>query len=390
MRRAVAVLAAAAILAVVGCDGDSPTPAPSPPVELRWEEVSVPMPPGPPGRVMLRDAASCDGRWYLTGAVNTGGYETRPAVWSSPDARTWTPVALRPLTYYGERHVMFSAACRGDRLAVLGSKVGGAHGNPRVSSWAQRPDGSMIEVKASFELYGGPLAVNVSRLAGGSDGFMIAGNRMSGAAAWTSPDSAEFTIHEAVPELASDDRGETWAFEAARTRDGWAMVGGLIPAGRIDRDPLAWRSTDGIAWTREPVPGDPTAYDELQRVVIVDDGPLAVGLRGNGFGAWTRTGGTWAAAGAFGRYAGDKPPIVSSLTVAPGGVVACVSDGAAFALWSSADRGGSWRAVGAPAPMPAGTDRAAVARSDGRQVLLLADDGTQARLWLTDRPVTAG
>jgi hypothetical protein len=67
-----------------------------------------------------------------------------------------------------------------------------------------------------------------------------------------------------------------------------------------------------------------------------------------------------------------------------------VSDGAAFALWSSADRGGSWRAVGAPAPMPAGTDRAAVARSDGRQVLLLADDGTQARLWLTDRPVTAG
>ena len=59
------------------------------PVRPRWHALALPMPAGPTGRLMLRDAVACAGRWYVVGAVGGADGATRPAAWTSTDARTW-------------------------------------------------------------------------------------------------------------------------------------------------------------------------------------------------------------------------------------------------------------------------------------------------------------
>jgi hypothetical protein len=379
-----ALLTAAGGLAACG----EPAEREEPPLRPTWSEVTLPVPAGT-GRAVPRDAAECAGRWYVVGAVAAPDGGTVPAAWTSTDAQTWTPVPVRPRTFYGRQNVLYTVACREGRMAAVGGKVGGAHGNPRVSSWRQLDDGSLDEVLAGFELYGGPYAVNVARLTAGPAGWLIVGNRTSGAAVWLSPDSKQFRILEGVPGLASDGAGETWLFDAVPVTDGWLAVGGIIGKGRIDRDPMAWTSPDGRTWTRVEVPGT-EEYDELQRVVVADDTPVAVGLRGRAFGAWRREGDGWAAAGGFGAPAGSGVPAVRGLAVTPDGVLAATSDGVAHALWLSPDRGGSWRGVSAPAAMPVGADKAVAVAAGGGSLLLLVDDGRAGRAWLAPTPVGAG
>ena len=88
---------------------------------------------------------------------------------------------------------------------MVGAKSGGAHGNPRVTTWYRRDDGVFTDVVAAFELYGGPLAVTVGRIAGGPDGWLIAGARTSGAAVWLSDDATDFRLVDGDPALSSDD-----------------------------------------------------------------------------------------------------------------------------------------------------------------------------------------
>lgn len=59
--------------------------------------------------------------------------DTRPAAWFSPDRETWTPVPVYARTYWGRRAILNSIAYSRDRIAVVGARSGGAHGNPRVT-----------------------------------------------------------------------------------------------------------------------------------------------------------------------------------------------------------------------------------------------------------------
>ncbi|MFD0593496.1 hypothetical protein ACFQZ4_13975 [Catellatospora coxensis] len=186
-----------------------------------------------------------------------------------------------------------------------------------MTQWYGGPDGPMHEVIAGFQLYGGPDAVNVARLAGGPRGWAIAGNRLAGAAVWLSPDAAEFGLREGVPELAGDARGETMAYDVTPVPDGWLMVGALSPADRIDRDALAWLSPDGERWSRVPAPASPE-YEEFDRVAVVAGTPYAVGLRGARFGAWRLVDGGWADAGVFGSTRPGPVAWVAELAVTDG------------------------------------------------------------------------
>ncbi|PWR05230.1 hypothetical protein DKT68_27980, partial [Micromonospora acroterricola] len=293
VRRVIAVFGLVALL-LAGCDssaepagdtsagdtsaGARPSTA-TPALRPGWQPLTLPAPPGGAGRLLLRDAAACAGRWFLVGGVADTAGGTRPAAWTSLDGTTWAVVPIRADSFYGRQNVLLSVACRDGRAAVIGAKVGGAHGYPRVSTWRQRADGTLLEVQASFETFGGPKAVNVSRLAAGAPGWLIVGNRSAGAASWvSSPEAAEFALVEGAPELASDGAGVTWAFDAVAVPAGWVAVGGLLPAGRIDRDPAVWSSPDGRSWRRTVLPGGPE-YEELQRVTLVGGVPAAVGLR---------------------------------------------------------------------------------------------------------------
>ncbi len=370
-----------------GCTPAVPTPVPETVLRPQWRELTLPAPPGPSGRLVLRDATVCGGRWYLSGALADPAGVTRPVVWTSADAENWRSLEFQGTSYYGERAVIYALGCRGDRIAMLGARSGGAHGNPRITQWYGGPDGPLHEVIAGFQLYGGPDAVNTVRLAGGPLGWAIAGNRLAGSAVWLSPDATGFTIREGLPELAGDARGRTTAYDVLPVGGGWLMVGALTRADRIDRDALAWRSPDGEHWTRLPAPESPD-YEEFDRVALLAGTPYAVGLRGARFGAWRLVDGAWSEAGVFGSTRPGPVAWVAGLAVVDAGLVTVVSDGEMYRLWLMSPEQG-WVSVTSPAPLrAAGVSAAGVAGAGGR-VLAMSDDGSGAHVWITDLP-TAG
>jgi hypothetical protein len=386
VRAAAAGMLAALVLAAAaaaGCDDPDP-PAPVPPVAIAWQPGTLPVAGG--DAIMLREATACGGAFFVVGAVRDQSGGTRPAAWLSRDGATWSPMAFAPRTFYGRQNILYAVACANGRLAALGAKVGGAHGNPRTSSWTQDADGVLREVTAPFELFGGPQALNVNRLDAGPSGFLISGNRMSGAAAWVSSDGATFGLVERAAGLASDQAGETYAFDAAALPPGWLIVGGFIAKGRVDRDPMGWRSPDGRTWTRLATSGATRDYDELQRVAVLDGVPMAVGLRGSSFGGWRLNGDTWQPAGAFGTVRPGGGSSVRSLVASNGRLLAVTATAEGYSGWVSTDRGGSWRPVSLPS-VPAGADHAVAltAGADGR-LLLVTDDGVTGRVYLAETP----
>ena len=311
-----------------------------------WTEVSL--------RGLLRDAVACGQHWYVVGGRTSADDGTSPAAWASTDGRTWRSLTLHPLpsSYYGPRSVLYAVACAHDRIAAIGSAVGGAHGNARVSTWYQRPDGSLAEAAAPFETYGGETAVDASRIAGGPSGFLIAGNRTGGAAAWLSPDGTRFRLFENAPGLAG-----------AAARDGAVLDRQYVLVGSLGDAPAAWSSTDGTSWRRVGMPIE-GGYAEAQRVVRLGADLIAVGPRGSTFGAWR--GPDWSPVGRFGT---PDPAGIRSLTVARGRLYAAAGE-----LWRSTDGGRSWVTV--TTPRGAGPPTAVAGRDN--HILLIATD----RAWL--------
>ncbi len=376
-------LALALTLIVVGCDRGGHTSVT--PIRPAWHEVTLPTPPGPAGRLAVRDATACAGRWYLVGAVIGGHESSRPAAWTSDDGRTWTLMTLHPTTYYARRAVLTSVACRDGRVAMVGSRSGGAHGNPRVTSWYPRADGALVDMRAPFELYGGPEAISVRHVAAGPHGWLIAGNRLSGASVWPSTDATDFRIVDDDPALRSNANTRTTALDQVWDGAAWTVVGRVETTGRVSPGPLAWTSADGDHWTRQPVPAGTAGFADLERVVDDDGTLVAVGLRGDRFGVWQRTGAHWRAGDAFGKYSSHLtgPPFVSGLVARSRAAVTAVSDGRRFGLYATVG-GRRWRPVAAPTRPTASGDTQLSVASDADEVLLLSDDGTTGRVWLAE------
>jgi hypothetical protein len=139
-----------------------------------------------------------------------------------------------------------------------------------------------------------------------------------------------------------------------------------------------------VTWRRAPVPAA-AENEELQRVLADPGGELALGVRGDGFGAWRgSTGGeSWRAAGRFGSFAGSGLPMVAGLATGPAGdAYAVVGDGSRYRLWSSTD-GTSWTERRLPAAVPVGDQRTVAVAGTGGLLLLAAEDGASSRLWVT-------
>ncbi|MBM2618251.1 membrane lipoprotein lipid attachment site-containing protein [Actinoplanes sp. LDG1-06] len=242
-----------AVLLVAACSKPEQTPT--------WTRIDLPA----DGPVVLTDVADCDGTWWAVGAVRTGATETRPAAWTGDP---WTEVRFvpRPESYYGPRQIIRSVACADGRVAMVGSVPGGAHGNPRVSTWRRQADGRMTENKAPFETYGGDEAIDVGPIAASRQGFAIAGTRTSGAAAWLSSDGVTFTLDE------SDRAGTSATGITARPDGSW-----LITGTGADQQPAAWVVDDGRwAPAAPPPPVRETGVDSRNSPVE----PVAVAERG--------------------------------------------------------------------------------------------------------------
>ncbi|WMF04479.1 hypothetical protein [Micromonospora robiginosa] len=385
LRSVVVVVAGVAVL-LAACRSAPEEPAAPAPVRPAWRAVELPVPAGPAGRLLLRDAARCADRWYAVGGLVDPAGETRPAAWTSSDGTTWSALPVRAQTFYGRQHVLYAVACRDGGMAALGAKNGGVHGNPRTGSWVWRPGGPLREVPAAFELFGGPRAVSASRLAAGPGGWLIAGARTDGAAVWTSPDAGGFEVREGVAELAGDGRGRTAAYDAAPLGSGWLVVGSLLPAGGTALTPLAWSSADGRSWRRAALPAD--GGGAAERVVLRDGAPTAVGPVRDGFAVWQapadRPDG-WRRVGGFGA---DGPGVssVTGLVGVGGRLVAVTGDGADRRLWISGDGGVSWRPVIVPTPVPASGDAALAVAAGDAGLVVVADDGKTSRAWWAALP----
>lgn len=357
---------------------------------MKWEQRSLPDHPGAPGRVVVRDAVSCDGRWFVVGAVlldhPSETRDTRPAAWvSDDDGQTFEPIDITTDTYWGRRAILNSIACSRDRIAVVGARSGGAHGNPRVTTFYLDPAGRLDDVLALFTQFGGVSATSVGPISGGSGGWLIAGNRLSGPGVWHTDDPTGFTLVEGEPGLTRDGDVESLAQAAAWDGSAWVLVGAGAPKGELlDRDPLAWTSPDGLHWRTQDVPAQPES-EEVHRVVGLGAGDvLATGTVGDRFAAWRRVDGVWQEPVRFGSVAEDWTgvPYVASLVADDTTVLATLSDGSEYGLWSSLDRGASWTRVAIPTrPSTAADHTLVVGDGASGRLLLLGDVGDGGEVW---------
>ncbi|MGL5824859.1 MAG: hypothetical protein ACRCYU_08580 [Nocardioides sp.] len=382
-RLLMALLASAGLL--VACTGADVSTSEGP--AISWTERTLPAPPGSSGRSVVRDAVRCGAAWYVVGAgfldQPTDDRNTRPAAWRSADGVTWTPIKVDARTFWGRRAILNSVACSNKRISVVGARSGGAHGNPRVTTFYLDPSGRLVGVRTTFVQYGGISATNVGPISGGPTGWLIAGNRVSGPGVWVTDDPRGFTRVEGEPGLTDDGDLESLAQASGWAGEGWVLVGAGARTGRhLDRDPLAWTSTDGLAWRAQAMPAEPETED-VHRVVALPDGRLlAVGVRGDTFAAWVRDAdGRWQRSVRFGMLAElwRGSPYVASLAVTSTGVLATVSTGTDYELWHSGD-GADWQRLTPPLAPETASDHALVAGS-GDPLLLLADNGGGARVW---------
>ena len=253
-----------------------------------------------------------------------------------------------------------AAATGGSRSS--GAKSGGAHGNPRVRTFygtARRRDWPRYPRRTST-CTAAPAQVSVNRMAGGPEGWLIAGNRDGGAAVWNSPDATRFTI---VGERAGagQRRGALHGRrnDAVAVDAGWLIVGSGRPTGRIDRDPLAWTSPDGRTLHPGAAAGRPptTRWRSGCSVRPTGSSPSAWPARASRPGGATASG-AWRLAGGGpvrrdrrrdgrrrcesgrGRWTATSSPRPSA------------ADG--HRLWSGDLAGNGWRPVDLPVPVPTG------------------------------------
>ncbi|MDT0184957.1 hypothetical protein Q9S36_32710 [Microbacterium sp. ARD31] len=383
--RPVGVLAVVGVLAFAGCTG-SPGRTDEPVrVTVSWTERTLPAPAGAPGRTVVRDAVGCGDGWWVVGAVfldrPTETRDTRPAAWFSPDRTTWASVAVDASTYWGRRAILNSVACSRGRIAVVGARSGGAHGNPRVTTFRLEGD-RLVDVSAVFTQYGGVTATNVGPIAGGPPGWLITGNRLSGPGVWFTDDPRGFTRVEGEPGLTDDGDLESLAQGAGWSGEEWVLVGAGARTGRhLDQDPLAWTSRDALAWTPEEMPAADGVQDVHRVVALDDDRVLAVGRSGDGFAAWVRDDDGWGDAVPFGRIADSwrGAPYVASLVRTSVGVLATVSTGDRYQLWQTGD-GRDWRQVAVPLEPQTAGDHTLVA-AEGDDLLLVGDAGDGGHVW---------
>jgi hypothetical protein len=350
---------------------------------LTWRAVQLPVPAGE--RALVRGATWCDDRWVVVGATADARGNTKPAVWASGDGRQWRTLPLDPGgDFYAARAVLTSVGCAHGRLAVLGARSGGAHGNPRTASWRELPDGSLAAVRAPFELYGGQNAVAVNRLVGGPRGYLIAGTRVRGAAVWSSRDGHRFRLHEGAPGLASTSQVSTQAVDAAWWHGVWTVVGvSSDDTGRLTA--TAWTGSGAGPWTPTSLPGGGT-ITTAERLALTGVGPVAVGLDDQGFGVWADRQGRWSQESTFAAKDpdGTSAAYISGAAWTGSLLAATYSDGARFRLAIGAT--GGLDVVPLPVTVTVRGDHTVTIATHLDDAVLLTDDGAEGRVWLTRVP----
>ncbi|MBI3750340.1 MAG: hypothetical protein HY263_01625 [Chloroflexi bacterium] len=267
-----------------------------------------------PGQAVIADVAVSGQRLVAVGFVGIDG-TWRADAWSSTDGRTW---AVHPIDEASWTFAVAIAVAPDGTFVAVGRK------DREAAAW-RSPDGIAWT----------PATVGSLEATEGDATGSGTTSSATGSAAPTRPlDQAE-----RMTTIVSTDRG--------------LVAGGSVGPELGDRHARLWRSADGLAW--QPVPDDPGAFAGAEVAAIewtatgyVALGRLGTGGRATGSIAWRSSDGL-----AWTRV--DDPALASGLAVSlvmtPAGLLAVGSDGdeREAVAWSSVD-GASWtRAPSEPA-----------------------------------------
>ncbi|MDL9979085.1 hypothetical protein [Microbacterium candidum] len=372
-----ALIAAVCLLALTACTNVSPPPPSTNPTAVApthmsagWTEIAA---PAPGARVLTMVAT---GRTLLAfGSVPTGAARA-PAAWTTTDLGTWTRLETHAVTAYGEVAQFIMGADADGRVVAFGQAYGGAHSNPRPTTWAgdlHRLD----EHEQPYTLFGGEDAIGVTAMASSGGIALISGAwdgpHGYGAAVWLTKDGVRWTRIADAPGLSSAPGEQTFANSASWVADGFVLAGSVMSAGTTK--PLVWRSPDGIHWTRSAL-SSPT-----------DAAALASAC---GTAGCTTVGATLAASQQLRCWRTDTAGTQTAQSSGPGHGLIDVTQVVLFGdralvvgsidhvatLWSVGADCSGWSAI----PTPARSEDAAAAVLGGH--LILATTGPDAsRLW---------
>jgi hypothetical protein len=237
------------------------------------------------------------------GVVAVGDCQGRAAAWVSPDGLTWSraqvPHENTAIDRLSGTH-MTSATAGGSGLVAVGYEHYRVTGQQVAAAWTS-PDGltwSRSQVNHGNSAYGGRGKSFVLAVTAGGPGLVAVGfekGLTSGelvAAVWVSQDGSEFLR---VPHDDASLGGPGKARLDAVVAAGAGLVAvGSEQCGSAPAVAAAWTSTDGLAWSRVPLPeirpGKRDRYrpdSRLSAVTVGGPGIVAVGAAPGGHSAMT-------------------------------------------------------------------------------------------------------
>ena len=290
-----------------------------------------------------------------------------------------------PARYYAFRARWRSVITDGTRIYAFGGAPGGAHSNPRWTSW-QGDRGGVTEYPQLFETFGGPGA-------GGVTGMTFVAGRPEIIGSWTSEaaglDIVSWTLHgtswrrgtSTGTALASNERVLNIIRAVGLDDEGTALAGAVsrLGNGEVSLDPAVWRSTREASPVRIDLPS--VAPGQATDVSCARTGCLAAGYVKHRLAVWEVLGQRAVTA--------QQLPYVhvtsdSVALVGPPGAkttsVLTTSRGQSLVLSQSS---GTWRLL--EGPLGTATAWAAVG---GRTYVITKKSDGSSTLWVSGRPLS--
>ncbi len=250
-RTAIVGIVSAALLSACSQHSEQDQSAPLP---LRWERVQLPGDVTPVSLTPMGDG-------LLVGARDEHAH-VAPRLLVLADAR-WTSVPLRPKSYYAYRARWRTVIADGNDIFAVGDAPGGAHSNPRWTTWSGTADG-VTEYTQTFETFGGWGAGGITALTFSAGKPVIVGSWSSDDAGldivfWT-PHGHDWSRGSSTgTALASNEHALNVIRAVGEDPGGIAIAGAvtLLEDGHVDLAPAIWRgSSPGSSWARVDLPTD--------------------------------------------------------------------------------------------------------------------------------------
>jgi hypothetical protein len=224
-----------------------------------WRRATLPLVNG-----MVTDLAS-DGRGRLLATVFDEKTDTS-SIWITRDATTWRRADSPEVRF------LIGISVIKDRYFAWGGDALLTSASGR--RWTRALGARALGAQRSF--ISGVAAGVPGYLAWGQGGYASDGHTIAGV--WTSPDGSSWSR---VPQQASlEDASEMRSIVLA---DDGSLVGFGVTSTDPDGEPIEWRSSDGINWTK---PSHGSGNPQFGAVIPVTDGFLSVGD-----GIWTSSDG---------------------------------------------------------------------------------------------------